>query len=161
MKSVQRNLKMKNLRHVPVQSTIFDFINNLTNFEDMVQNVWQHELISSFNMNRPLSPRWRYSIGLLWGLTGRTHHQQHVAVLSLKDMVKTLSFFYSEPTFQRTPRRKMVYLRRSNQMMTHRFSGSSQLRGTVNISLAWTRLIGHQQLQSICPHQMTKCNKMN
>ena len=65
MKSVQPNLKMKNLRHVPVQSTIFDFVNNLTNFEDMVQNVWQHESISSFNMNRPLSPRWSYSIGLL------------------------------------------------------------------------------------------------
>ena len=46
MKSVQPNLNMKNLRHVPVQSTIFDFVNNLTNFEDMVQNVWQHESIS-------------------------------------------------------------------------------------------------------------------
>ena len=57
MKGVQPNQKIKNLSDVPVQSTISDFVNNLTNFEDVVKNVWQHESISSFNINRPSSPR--------------------------------------------------------------------------------------------------------
>ena len=77
------------------------------------------------------------------GSTGRTHHQQHMAVLSLKnavislkDNVKTLSFFYSELTFLRTPTHKVVYLRLPNQMMTDRCSDYSHIRGTVNISLA-------------------------
>ena len=56
---------MKNLSDVPVQLTISNFVNNLTNFEDLVKNVWQYELISPFNINVPSLPRWRYYIGLL------------------------------------------------------------------------------------------------
>ena len=39
MKEVQHNLKTENLSEVPVQSITSDFVNNLTNFEEVVKNI--------------------------------------------------------------------------------------------------------------------------
>ena len=136
MKVVQPNLKMKNLSEARVQSITSHFVNNLTNFEGVVKNVWQHESVSFFNINRPSSQRWRYSIGLLfrtdwWNSSSTTYGSSFCE----RHGENTL-FFYSEPTFKKTPTRKVVYLRLSSQMMTRRCNGYIQLRGTINISLA-------------------------